>query len=201
MKCLIIDYGIGNIGSIVNMFKHIGVSADFTADIDKIRQADCYVLPGVGSYDKGVQQLNESGLIPVLTEQVLELKKPLLGICLGMQLLVDSSEEGSCLGLGWIPGSCQKFSSSQDMKVPHMGWKSVCVKSEDGLFNNLAFSRYYFVHSYYVECQPKHILAESIYGKEFVSAIQRDNIYGVQFHPEKSHRYGMQMLKNFVERC
>ncbi|MDR7866273.1 MAG: imidazole glycerol phosphate synthase subunit HisH [Sporomusaceae bacterium] len=203
---VIIDYGIGNTGSILNMLKHIGASAMVSSDPDKITQADKLILPGVGAFDAAMNNLTVSGLIPVLNRAVLDDKKPVLGICLGMQILGTGSEEGKLPGLGWIDFYNVRFDFqdfAQQPKLPHMGWNLVTPCKDSPLLHTIdATWRYYFVHSYYAVCKdPGHKLLATNYGYDFTSAVQRCNIYGVQFHPEKSHRYGIQILKNFVEKC
>lgn len=198
---VVVDYNVGNIGSIINMFKKVGVKAEFTSDKDKILKADKLLLPGVGHFDNGMRSLNESGLIEVLNHKVFDLKTPILGICLGMQLLLEGSEEGTEKGLGWIPGRVRKFDlKDKSLKVPHMGWNKVTPFIDHPLFKGLdSDMRFYFVHSYYADVQNENILGETFYGEDFTSCIHKENIMGVQFHPEKSHRFGMQLLKNFGE--
>jgi len=206
----IVDYGMGNLGSIYNMFvKKIKVECEITADLDKIKSAKKLLLPGVGAFDKAMQRISEGGLRDALELKVLKEKTPILGICLGMQLLTKGSDEGKLLGLGWIDAYTHRFSfeKGERLKVPHMGWNEVSFSQEslltDGI-NKLVASpdkpRFYFVHSYYVKVnnQSNSILKTS-YGHEFDSAIQKDNIYGAQFHPEKSHKFGVQLFKNFAE--
>lgn len=207
----IIDYGAGNIKSIQNMLKKIGVSAIISNQAEKVERAEKIILPGVGHYDHGMKNLKTSGLLEVLNQKVQEEKCPILGICLGAQLLGDSSEEGVEKGLGWISMQVVKFDKSrlgEKLKVPHMGWSKISKSKSRGqekveggdLFEELGEdARFYFVHSYHM--LPKNesdILATTTYGYEFVSAVQHKNIYGVQFHPEKSHQFGMQLLKNFA---
>ena len=200
----IVDYGMGNLGSIKNMFKKIGVDSDVTGDIDSIERASKLLLPGVGAFDAAMQRIDEMGLREVLNKKALVEKVPVLGICLGMQLLVDRSEEGTREGLGWIEGEAKKFSfpgsSNQHLKVPHMGWNGVSVANETALTNSFDDDfRFYFVHSYFVEVgNDDHIMLTTDYGINFHSGISKGNIYGAQFHPEKSHRYGMQLLSNFA---
>jgi imidazole glycerol-phosphate synthase subunit HisH len=197
----ILDYGIGNLKSIYNMFKKIGIESTITSDIIEIKNAQKYLLPGVGSFDYGMQNLKKAPFFNLLEEEVLENKKPILGICLGMQLLTNKSEEGQEQGLGWIDAEVLKFSLvDENLAIPHMGWNEVTPTQNNILFKKLVNNRFYFVHSYYVKCaHEKNILGTTDYGKEFTSSIQKDNIYGVQFHPEKSHRFGMQLFKNFGE--
>ena len=201
---LIIDYGVGNIGSIINMFKKIGVEASLSSSKDEILAADKLLLPGVGSFDKGIQNLKSSGLIEILNKKVIEDKTPILGICLGMQLLMDSSEEGHEQGLGWIKGQVKKFDfleNEEKLKVPHMGWNVLLSPQKNDLFKDFKDEdRFYFSHSYHAVCEnDDNILAQTKYGYNFTSSIYKNNIFGVQFHPEKSHKYGMKLLKNFSE--
>lgn len=201
---IIIDYNVGNIGSIVSMLKKIGVKAKLSSNKEEILDANRLLLPGVGSFDNGMKHLRESGLIEVLNKKVIEDKTPILGICLGMQLLLEKSEEGKEQGLGWIKGEVKKFDfgdNQKRLKVPHMGWNIATPINKNSLFKNFEEEcRFYFVHSYYAVCKNnENILAKTHYGYDFASSIHQDNIYGAQFHPEKSHKYGMHLLKNFVE--
>lgn len=202
---IVLDYGMGNPGSMLNMFRRIGAQAVVASDRDTIMSASAIVLPGVGSFDNGMQKLLSAGILEPLKQRVLHDKIPFLGVCLGMQLLFESSEEGSLPGLGWIPGHVKRFDFSNTgksgLKIPHMGWNLVRPANDDSLFRGLdSESRFYFVHSYHVVCSDTtHLLGTSEYGYQFVSAVQKGNIFGVQFHPEKSHRFGMSLLKNFSE--
>lgn len=213
----IIDYGAGNIKSIQNMLKKIGVASMISNKAEEISVAEKLILPGVGHFDHGMKNLRSSGLIEVLNQKVQQEKCPILGICLGAQLLGDQSEEGVDKGLAWIPMDIVKFDKSrlgEKLKVPHMGWNKISRRRKSDskirerehiekatLFDGLGEdARFYFVHTYHM--MPKNesaILAITTYGYEFVSAVQHENIYGVQFHPEKSHSFGMQLLKNFSE--
>lgn len=195
----ILDYGIGNLKSIHNMFKKIGVESIITSNVDDIKNAHKYLLPGVGSFDYGITNLKNSSFFTTLEEEVLKNKKPILGICLGMQLLTNCSEEGKEKGLGWIDANTVKFDlEDKSLSIPHMGWNKTNPTNTNSLFNNLDENRFYFVHSYHVVCNSSdNILATTNYGKLFTCSIYKDNIYGVQFHPEKSHKFGMQLLKNF----
>lgn len=199
----IIDYGVGNIGSIANMLKKIGYSdIKMVRTVDDIRAADKYILPGVGSFDAGMKLLNESGMREELDLQILQAKKPILGICLGMQMLGRKSEEGALSGLGYIPFECKKFQlDDKGLKVPHMGWDYVELFRRDSIVVNPKDNlRFYFVHSYYAICDNQEdILMKCQYGIEFDAAVNHGNVYGVQFHPEKSHGFGKWLLKNFVE--
>ncbi|HAW79453.1 MAG TPA: imidazole glycerol phosphate synthase subunit HisH [Balneola sp.] len=195
----IIDYGMGNIGSVLNMFKRIGVESKITKDLNEISESEKILLPGVGAFDNAMKRINESGLREVLDKKALEDKIPILGICLGMQLLTRGSEEGTIPGLGWIPADTLKFPKEKKLKVPHMGWNLVYPETESKLTNGLPDeSRYYFVHSYHVKVDSvENSILKTNYGVMFDSAIQKDNIYGTQFHPEKSHKFGMELLRNF----
>jgi glutamine amidotransferase len=201
-EALVIDYGMGNLGSVLNMLKHIGASAKISSKPEDIAKAKRLVLPGVGSFDYGMKNLRDRMLLEVLHERVLKDKVPILGLCLGMQLLVDKSEEGTLPGLGWIPGEVVKFQATKERRVPHMGWNTLKIQMEDsGLFSNKnEETRFYFVHSYYMKCKnPLHSMATTDYlGTEFSSAVRKENIFGVQFHPEKSHSFGMQLFRNFL---
>lgn len=200
----IIDYGLGNLGSIANMLKVIGEKSVITSDKTEIEAADKIILPGVGAFDAGMTRLQEAGLVEILKTQALEVKKPVLGICLGMQLLGRKSEEGSLPGLGLIPFDNLRFRlDDTELKVPHMGWDIVTFQQKNPLLEGLlGTQRYYFVHSFHAKCDSKeHILMTCDYGYEFAAAVVSGNIYGVQFHPEKSHDFGMALLTNFVQRC
>ncbi len=196
----IIDYGMGNVGSIQNMLKYLGFSSIITNDPDMIRKAEKIILPGVGAFDTAMERINSSGLRDLLDQKALYDKVPILGICLGMQLLTESSEEGSSSGLGWVAAKTLRFPPSNDLKVPHMGWNTVKVNNINLLTDELGEdTRFYFVHSYYVKVEnERHSILKTHYGFDFDSAIQKENIYGVQFHPEKSHRFGKLLFTNFA---
>ena len=201
---VIVNYGLGNLGSILNMLRKIGAEAMISSAPREIGDAQKIILPGVGAFDNGMKNLEERGLVPLLTEMVLFRRTPVLGICLGMQLLGESSEEGTLPGLGWIEARALHFrfpEADRTLKIPHMGWNTVEAKKESPLFSGVdAESRFYFVHSYYVDCRcPEDVLTTTWHGLEFTSSLQRGNIFGVQFHPEKSHKFGLKLLKNFVE--
>lgn len=192
----VVDYGMGNIGSIKNMLKKIGEDSQLIDKPDNLNPSNSIILPGVGAFDNAMRRLNDSGF----SEKLQELASngtPLLGICLGMQLLGNESEEGELDGLKLIPGKTCKFMLEGDFKIPHMGWNKV-INSNAGLFKDLEESKFYFVHSYhFVPEKEDYILGETDYGRKFVSSINKGNVFGAQFHPEKSHKYGMQLLKNY----
>lgn len=200
----IINYGLGNLGSIANMLKVIGAKCVITSDPEKIKAADKLILPGVGAFDAGMSNLKDTGLIDVIKEEAAK-GKPILGICLGMQLLGLSSEEGQLPGLGLIDFKCKKFDIPEEMhlKVPHMGWDVVEFKKGVPLLEGITGrQRYYFVHTYHAVCNdPDSVMMTCDYGYEFVCAVNKGNVYGVQFHPEKSHDFGMRLLENFVKKC
>jgi glutamine amidotransferase len=200
-KVIIVDYGMGNVGSVLNMFKRIGVEAEITADLLKISEAEKILLPGVGAFDHAMRRIIDSGLKDVLDKKALVDKTPILGICLGMQLLTRGSEEGILPGFGWIAADTIKFPQMAGLKVPHMGWNLVKPITSCALTKGLSSdSRYYFVHSYHVKVDNvENSILKTTHGIEFDSGIHSNNIYGTQFHPEKSHRYGMELLKNFSE--
>lgn len=197
----IVDYGMGNLGSILNMFKRVGVKAIVTSDLSSISAAEKLLLPGVGCFDKAMDTINTSGLREILDKKVLVDKVPVLGVCLGMQLLTSGSDEGQCEGLNWIPGRAHLFETRLGLKVPHMGWNVTIPTQKNMLTEALGNeSRFYFVHSYFVQVEnPNHCLLKTNYGLEFASSINKNNIYGVQFHPEKSHKFGMTLLRNFAD--
>lgn len=201
----IIDYEMGNLNSIQNMFTYIGVESKIESDVDKIKNASKILLPGVGSFDTAMKNINESDLKEVLNEKALKEQVPVLGICLGMQLLTNSSEEGDLAGLGWIDAKTISFKDRIDKKyrVPHMGW-NIVNKSKESLltqgFDELDEVKFYFVHSYFVKVEDEeNSILKSNHGVEFDCAIQKDNIYGAQFHPEKSHKFGMKLFENFAK--
>lgn len=197
----VVDYGAGNIGSIVNMFKHIGVDCNVISHPDSLIGATKIVLPGVGNFDYGMLNLRKYGMIDILNNKVMLEKTPILGICLGAQLMCNKSEEGNELGLGWFDADVKKFNmvNNYNLKVPHMGWNNVTVEKECGLSKDLLQnSRFYFVHSFYIDSkQSSDVMFKTNYGHDFVSGLNRNNIFACQFHPEKSHKFGMQIFKSF----
>lgn len=199
MKIIIVDYGMGNVGSVLNMFKRIGIEAEITADLRQIADAEKILLPGVGAFDHAMRRIIDAGFKEVLDQKALVDKIPILGICLGMQLLTRRSEEGNLPGLGWIAADTIRFPPMASIKVPHMGWNLVKPVTPSLLTEGLSEeSRYYFVHSYYVKVDKEdNSILRTKHGVEFDSGIHSGNIYGTQFHPEKSHKFGMELLKNF----
>lgn len=199
----VIDYGVANLGSMLNMLSRLGVQAELVSTPEALGRAEKIILPGVGAFDHGMSALLELGLIEPLKKRVLGDKVPILGVCLGMQILGNGSDEGRLAGLGMINAHCHRFCFEEGsrQKVPHMGWALLDPRHESQLLRNLGDnSRFYFVHSYHMVCAERaDVLATSQYGSEIVAMVQRDNIYGAQFHPEKSHRFGMTLLQNFSE--
>jgi glutamine amidotransferase len=199
----IIDYKTGNLGSIQNILKRIGEDSVITSDKDIIGKATKIILPGVGAFDTGMRNLLELDLVDILNKKVIAEKIPVLGICLGMQLLSNGSEEGSLAGLGWIDAETLRFRfrDTVEYKIPHMGWNFIRQHKDSKLFADMySDARFYFVHSYFFRANiEKDVLLSTTYEIEFTSAVEKGNILGVQFHPEKSHKFGMKLLKNFVD--
>ena len=203
MMIVVVDYGMGNLASIVNMIRKVGGQARLSQGPDDIETATKLILPGVGAFDHGMASLHERGYVDLLTRKVVTDRVPVLGICLGMQLLTRRSEEGVAPGLGWIDGETIRFKFGADaprLKIPHMGWNTLTVSQPHPLFPDPEKPRrFYFVHSYHVCCRdPANVLTTTQYGFEFTSAVVKDNIMGTQFHPEKSLRYGMELMQHFV---
>lgn len=200
---VIVDYGLGNVGSVANMLRKVTQDqVQISANPDEIRKAGKLILPGVGHFDRGMENLHKRGLLPALQEKVVNERTPILGICLGMQLMSQKSEEGGAPGLGWIEANFKRFSFSNGtvQKVPHMGWNWVRFLKLSPLTRTIPEnSRFYFVHSYHCAGEQREdVLAECDYGYEFTAAFQKENIFGVQFHPEKSHRFGLELLRGFA---
>lgn len=197
---VIVDYGVGNLLSVSNMLRKAGADVKVSSDSAEILAADKLLLPGVGHFDHGMKMLNTSGLRDVLDRFALEAKKPVMGICLGAQILGKKSEEGLEPGLGWLDMECQRLPVSPGLRVPHMGWNMVKQQKPSPLLDcRTKDARYYFVHSFYMCCaDPEDSLATSVHGVEFTCAVQRENIIGTQFHPEKSLRHGLELMKAFV---
>ena len=197
----VIDYGVGNLGSILNMFKRLDVAAELARTSEEVMKAEKILLPGVGAFDAGMEMLERSGMIPALQQKVLEDGVPTLGICLGMQLMTKSSEEGQRAGLGWFEAQTVKFRlDTREYKIPHMGWNEVNDVHNSPLFHEMGPEpRFYFVHSYHLDAvKPDEVMFTCTYGYEFVCGVRRGNLFGAQFHPEKSHRFGMRLLSNFA---
>ncbi|CAL2082861.1 imidazole glycerol phosphate synthase subunit HisH [Tenacibaculum sp. 190524A05c] len=200
----IVDYGSGNIYAIATIFKNLNIPHKIISKPDELEEASKLILPGVGAFDETMQQLINSGLQEKLNYLVLEKKTPVFGICVGMQILGNGSDEGELKGLGWIPGNVKKFDERtipNKPHLPHMGWNTIKNSNNHPIFNNIDEDfGFYFVHSYYFECEnEEHILSKCNYGIEFASSIYNNHIFGMQFHPEKSHGNGVQLLKNFAE--
>jgi len=196
----IIDYGSGNLGSIVNMINFLGGEAILTNDPNEIENAEKLILPGVGHFDHGMNKLIKSNLIPILNDKVLNKNTPILGICLGAQMMCEKSEEGDVPGLGWFNADVKKFDSNLGIRIPHMGWNYVEAKKNTTLSKvNDEEQRFYFVHSYYMNAHDQEdVLFETNYGRNFASGLNKNNIYACQFHPEKSHKYGISLMKKFL---
>lgn len=200
----IIDYGLGNIQAFANVYNRLHIPFGVARSSEDLLSAEKFILPGVGAFDHAMSRLSQSGMKEALTERVLNEKVPVLGICVGMQILADGSDEGVSPGLGWVNGRVRAFSSSSklgNLPIPHMGWNDVSPATSSPLFTGLELdAKFYFLHSFYFDCdQENNILASSSYGDEFSCSVGKDNVYGVQFHPEKSHHYGVTLLKNFAE--
>jgi glutamine amidotransferase len=199
----IVDYDVGNVGSVLNMLRKVGAEATITRDVELLRRADKLVLPGVGAFDDAVSNLHRFGLFDLLDELVVDQRKPVLGVCLGAQLVAKGSEEGTRPGFGWIDAEIVRFRSQSPLRIPHMGWNVVHpARAGIDLFRDVPEPmRFYFVHSYHMATSsPELVLGETDYGYRFTSVIGRANIVAMQCHPEKSHRYGLQIYKNFAER-
>jgi len=200
----IANYGLGNLKAFANIFHRLGIPHQIASTPDELAQADRIILPGVGSFDYAMTKLNESGLRKTLEDQVLVKKKPVLGICVGMQMLAGSSDEGQCEGLNWIPGRVRKFDASKagdaNLPLPHMGWNTISIERANPLTKDLIMDRgFYFLHSYYFECADSaNELATANYGIRYACVVQKENIFGIQCHPEKSHSNGVAFLKNFA---
>jgi len=200
----IVDYGLGNVKAFENVYKKLGIPTKIAKQANDLKNATKIILPGVGAFDHAIHRLEKSGMRETLDEIVLNHGLPVLGICVGMQMLAHSSEEGKLAGLGWIDAEVKRFDLSSFTYfacVPHMGWNDIKVVKGNGLLCEIdSDARFYFLHSYYVTCKKREdIIAVTDYGGEFVCAVNSGNIFGVQFHPEKSHQWGVQLLKNFAE--
>ena len=198
LKICIVDYGIGNIKAFKNIYDKLNINVEIASKKEQFVNATHLILPGVGTFDWAMSKLNESGLRETLDGLVLEKKIPILGICVGMQIMASQSEEGVLSGLNWIEGKILKL--DKDIILPHMGWNNVKLSNKSDLFNNIENFEFYFLHSYYYKTEDdKHILSISEYGNPFTSAIYKENIFGTQFHPEKSHKNGIKILENLLK--
>lgn len=199
----LVDYGLGNIQALANIYSRLNIPVSVADKVDDLLAATKLILPGVGAFDWAMTRLNESGMRPCLDELVMGKKRPVLGICVGMQMMAGRSEEGKLPGLGWIAAEVKRFDEttfSQQTHLPHMGWNDVCACRPDRLFDGMSDPRFYFLHSYYfLPGNETEVLALTDYNGPFASAVRSDNVLGVQFHPEKSHQWGIQLLKNFAE--
>lgn len=197
----VIDYGMGNIGALTNMIEYVGYKTKISSDPNEIRKARKIILPGVGRMDVAMKLINKIGIDDAIKEASENIDIKILGICLGMQMLFEESEEGNSKGIGLIKGRVKKFNfKGKELKIPHMGWNNISIKKKDTILGDKISQRYYFVHSYYVECSDyKDIVATTEYGYDFVSAVKKKNIFAIQFHPEKSHKDGINFFKNFVK--
>ncbi|RUO37302.1 imidazole glycerol phosphate synthase subunit HisH [Aliidiomarina shirensis] len=202
----IVDYGLGNIKAFANAYKRLNIDVCYGSSPEQLKCAKKLILPGVGAFDHAMQMLNESGLRDCLDQLVLEQKVPVIGICVGMQMMAKSSEEGTSTGLGWIDGTVRRFSYPNENvalkhPLPHMGWNSILPVKESALVNNLDdHKRFYFLHSYYFECADSaDVVATANYGFDYACIVNHDNVHGIQCHPEKSHHNGVALLRNFAE--
>lgn len=198
---VVLDYGLGNLASVCNMLRKAGGDVLISSDSADVLAADKLLLPGVGHFDHGMKMLNASGLREALDQFALRLKRPVLGICLGAQILGQGSEEGDAPGLGWIDMACRKLPAMPGIRIPHMGWNQITRKKSSPLLDGMDVdARFYFVHSYHMDCAyTEDVLATASHGIEFTSTVQRGNIMGTQFHPEKSLRHGLALMRSFVE--
>jgi len=198
----IIDYGLGNLSAFINVYKRLDIDVQLASTIGKLKKASKLILPGVGSFDQAMNKLNSSGLRNYLDELVLKKKIPVIGICVGMQIMALKSDEGVLPGLGWIDGKVKRLIlNNKDLPLPHMGWNDIKIQKKISLIANIDIDkRFYFLHSYYLQCQNlDDVIANINYGIDFPCIINHENVFGIQCHPEKSHYNGMSLLKNFAE--
>jgi glutamine amidotransferase len=199
----VLDYGLGNVAAFVNIYKRLNLPVEVAATADQLARAQRIILPGVGAFDWAMNRLNESGMRDCLDDMVISKKKPILGVCVGMQMMAKKSDEGTLPGLCWIDAEVKKFDETkfrQQTHLPHMGWNDVSPRNCDCLFKGLDQPRFYFLHSYYfAPSNVEDILGETAYNGNFASAARHGNVFGTQFHPEKSHQWGISLLKNFAE--
>ena len=198
----VIDYGLGNLSAFVNVYKRLNIDVQFASTVSDLKKASKLILPGVGTFDQAMNKLNSSGLRNYLDELVIKKKIPIIGICVGMQIMALKSDEGVLPGLGWINGKVNRLSlNNKNSPLPHMGWNDIKIQKRSPLIDNLDNSkRFYFLHSYYFQCQNlDDVIANINYGFDFPCIINQENIFGIQCHPEKSHYNGMKLLKNFAE--
>ncbi len=199
---IIVDYGLGNLNSVLSKIKRLKHDVVVSSRVDDIAEASKLILPGVGCFLEGFTNIKEGGILDILHKKITQDKIPTLGICLGMQLFMEHSQEGDCPGLGYIPGMVKRFNYNNfipGLRVPHMGWNNITIKKESILLRNIPEgARFYFAHSFYVECDEEYAAATTDYGLEFTSVIEKGNIFGTQFHPEKSRLYGLQVIDNFL---
>jgi imidazole glycerol-phosphate synthase subunit HisH len=198
----IVDYGLGNISAFRNVFRGLNLDVTLAQNAQQVRAARRLILPGVGAFDWAMARLEKSGMREALDEAVLGRRVPVLGVCVGMQMMANGSDEGKAKGLGWIEGHVERLtaSNSRELPLPHMGWNTVVAKRDHRLLNGLNQPRFYFLHSYrMVPNNETDVLAATSYGFEIAAAVQKDNVIGTQFHPEKSHQWGIRLLKNFAE--
>lgn len=199
----VVDYGVGNVQAFLNVYRRLNIPAISLRTPDEFFGVDHIILPGVGSFDWAMARLNVSGMRDVLDRAVLQMRQPVLGVCVGMQMLARGSDEGQLAGLSWIPAWVRRFdeqSFRQKTHLPHMGWNDAAPCAVDGLFRGMSTPRFYFLHSYFfLPDNPDHVLATTEYSSKFASAVRAGHIFGTQFHPEKSHHWGVQLLKNFAE--
>lgn len=198
----LVNYGLGNIQAFAHIYQRLNIPVSVAETAEKLAQAEKIVLPGVGAFDWAMKRLNESGLRDTLDELVIRKRVPVLGVCVGMQMMAYRSEEGKSPGLGWINAEVVRFDPAHigDAPLPHMGWNDVWPTATDNIFRGIDAPRYYFLHSYFIAPRhPADLLATARYGSEFAAAVRSDHVFGTQFHPEKSHQWGIDLLRNFAE--